>query len=127
MNLLGDLQTTLDELNVLKETLYSKIRQEGRRALEEGFAKVFKQHPEILSITWMQFTPYFNDGDACTFSVNEPDFEIEGEKSSELEDFLCDLSYQILDAKKVLEWVFGDHIRVTVTPEGITTDYCHHE
>lgn len=28
--------------------------------------------PEVTAVTWTQYTPYFNDGDACTFSVYEP-------------------------------------------------------
>ncbi|WP_074344742.1 hypothetical protein [Mycobacteroides abscessus] len=27
--------------------------------------------PEVVSVRWTQYTPYFNDGDACTFSVHE--------------------------------------------------------
>lgn len=28
--------------------------------------------PEVDAIRWPQFTPYFNDGDACEFSVHDP-------------------------------------------------------
>lgn len=34
--------------------------------------------PEVESIKWDQYTPYFNDGDACEFDVREPRFRITG-------------------------------------------------
>jgi hypothetical protein len=37
-------------------------------ALAEAFA-----HPSIVAIRWTQYTPYFNDGDACVFSVYADD------------------------------------------------------
>ena len=27
--------------------------------------------PEIAALRWRQYTPYFNDGEPCTFSVND--------------------------------------------------------
>jgi hypothetical protein len=32
-----------------------------------------------VSIQWDQYTPFFNDGDICEFSVNEPTFRIDPE------------------------------------------------
>lgn len=29
------------------------------------------EHPEVESIRWEQYTPYFNDGDACEFGFGE--------------------------------------------------------
>lgn len=28
----------------------------------------------IVAVSWTQYTPWFNDGDTCEFSVNEPSF-----------------------------------------------------
>lgn len=35
-----------------------------------AFAEQFKANPSVKCMTWVQFTPYFNDGDPCTFSVS---------------------------------------------------------
>ena len=31
---------------------------------------IFEKYPKVKSFGWNQYTPYFNDGDTCTFSVN---------------------------------------------------------
>ena len=49
-----------------------KIMQEqGKDALKDAFQEFFQAHPEARAIVWTQYTPYFNDGDACTFSVGD--------------------------------------------------------
>lgn len=40
-------------------------------------------HPEVTGIAWTQYTPYFNDGDPCVFSVGEPYFSFQGVNVSE--------------------------------------------
>ena len=35
------------------------------------FTALFKAHPTIKAVIWSQYTPHFNDGDPCTFRVNE--------------------------------------------------------
>lgn len=32
---------------------------------------VFDEHPEIFSFAFTGYTPYFNDGDPCYYSINE--------------------------------------------------------
>lgn len=43
----------------------------GETALKELFAGIFKEFPEVLAIGWCQYTPGFNDGDPCLFSLND--------------------------------------------------------
>lgn len=31
-------------------------------------------HPDFAAVRWTQYTPYFNDGDPCTFSACKPGF-----------------------------------------------------
>ncbi len=40
------------------------------------FLEYFKLYPFITSISWTQYTPYFNDGDPCVFSIQEPALEL---------------------------------------------------
>lgn len=49
-------------------------REEARKVMSDALSQcaleVFRAHPEITGFKWRQFTPYFNDGDECVFSVD---------------------------------------------------------
>ncbi len=59
------------EFETVKKAFEAKL-QESMKADFEAF---FAATPLVHAITWTQYTPHFNDGDPCTFSVNEPDFQ----------------------------------------------------
>lgn len=65
-----------DELTALKEAYDTKLSEEGEDALKEVFKELFEKHPRLESVTWVQYTPYFNDGDPCYFSVHDFDASI---------------------------------------------------
>lgn len=52
-------------------------RDEARKIMESAFnesaAELFAKHPELQAFKWQQYTPYFNDGDSCEFSVRTDD------------------------------------------------------
>jgi len=89
-----------------------QLRQQAKKCansiVHEGTREYFDKYEHIVhAITWQQFTPYFNDGETCEFSVNEPyalykpfdDEEIED--YSEDSDHYVDLaSYDIDEIKK---------------------------
>lgn len=60
------------EIITLREQLNAKLKDFGQEAFTEGFAPFFAANPQVEGVTWTQYTPYFNDGDACEFSVHEP-------------------------------------------------------
>jgi hypothetical protein len=64
----------LEALAVKLNNAREEMRKDGKEALKEAFSEFFTLHPLAKAIVWTQYTPYFNDGDACTFSVN--DFEL---------------------------------------------------
>ena len=35
------------------------------------FTHIFEKYPNLEAFQWTQYTPYFNDGDECTFGVND--------------------------------------------------------
>lgn len=59
-----------------------KITTELRNASSILFRKVVKEffdiNPKINSISWNQYTPYFNDGDELTFSSNTEYITVNG-------------------------------------------------
>lgn len=54
---------------------YKRVRAEFVKKLEPQFAEVFKgffdENPNVGGVQWTQYTPYFNDGEECVFSVND--------------------------------------------------------
>lgn len=69
------------EVNSLIESIsekFSDFEKEKRKladSLKENFQTIFmpifEKYPEIKAFGWTQYTPYFNDGESCEFSVNE--------------------------------------------------------
>jgi hypothetical protein len=44
---------------------------------------IFEKYPKVKSFGWNQYTPYFNDGDTCIFSVNTDWIYINGDPADE--------------------------------------------
>lgn len=64
------------------EELHQEIEEKREKAtglfkiaLKEALDGVLKEG--ITKIKWRQYTPYFNDGEACIFSVHEPVYYID--------------------------------------------------
>lgn len=43
----------------------------AEEAVFDSLYDVFVEHPTIQTISWTQYTPYFNDGEPCEFSVHD--------------------------------------------------------
>jgi hypothetical protein len=74
---------TLDEIKTLMDQAREAMRTNGRQALGTLFTELFAELPEIKKVVWEQYTPYFNDGESCEFSVNTPRFLTEEEEDYE--------------------------------------------
>ena len=127
----------VDEINKLKEELTQKAQDGLMECLEE----LFKQHPEVKKIQFTAYTPYWNDGEECTYwcnassaSINDSEDDWDGE--DEDEDEYPEVSQEVIDifqeALGQLDddtWkdIVGDHALVTITPEGIDVQECDHE
>jgi len=79
----------IEALKAKVAELHKQVREESQRLLNEGFTEVFAKYPKLLSFSWNQYTPYFNDGDECTFRVNTdsliPDFTDESAEDHDYE------------------------------------------
>ena len=73
-----DLLTKLktDFTDISERFLQAKLEyQTVSRSYLMEYVKVFMDAcPEVKTIRWVQYTPYFNDGDECYFGVQEPYF-----------------------------------------------------
>jgi len=63
-----------EQVSQLIETMNAEMAETRKRfqeRMQEVFKDAFKQffadNPEVYCVTWRQYTPYFNDGEACTF------------------------------------------------------------
>ena len=149
------------KLNILKEQVKEQVEEkrkiyveEGKKIIREGFREFMEANPTIRAFKWEQYTPYFNDGDACYFS--EPSFLIEdipddwgdredgwvsaydyeyGCREDENVNFsktlyknMEDLSGLLCSNEDILEHLFGDHVQVTYSrgsDEVEVEDYNH--
>ena len=145
--------TFKDTVEQITKTI-EDAKKDAEKALVTEFSDVFQRHPEIKCITWTQYTPYFNDGYACTFRVNdiyasnyeecshwgewddsedEPDdFEVyssydlsRNNKLKDIADLFDFMSSSI--GEEILEFAFGDHVKVKVTQAGVETDDYDHD
>lgn len=51
---------------------------ELRKEFPTMFKDIFETAPKLKSVSWTQYTPYFNDGDTCEFSANVSDLKVNG-------------------------------------------------
>lgn len=60
----------------IKNELTSRIEKYGQLIFRDFFDEYFKKYDFVENVSWTQYTPYFNDGEPCVFSVNTYDYEI---------------------------------------------------
>mgnify|MGYP001577973515 CR=1 FL=1 len=65
-----DIKTYMEK----KTELEAFVEKNGKNILSSFFSEFFADNPDIHAVKWRQYTPYFMDGDACVFSVNDPCF-----------------------------------------------------
>lgn len=69
----------MSELTTLIEkqkAIQAEMQAHGKQALKAAFTEFFEKHPEVESLFWYQYTPYFNDGDECVFGVHDIEMEL---------------------------------------------------
>jgi hypothetical protein len=65
---------SLDSLIQDYNSYQEQFRKVATEKLKDFFVKFWEENPAIKAVTWVQYSPYFNDGDACEFSVSDPYF-----------------------------------------------------
>lgn len=77
----------LKRLLAAKAEYDSAIAASGRSALIELATDLFDAVPALRAIYWTQFTPSYNDGDPCYFSIGEVQFRALPHADDESEDW----------------------------------------
>lgn len=92
-------------INALKE----EMQENSKVLMKEAFREFLEKYDNVDNIFWTQYTPYFNDGEACEFSVNDVYLVLKGDEDaceyegSDLtdKDDIADLKKMIADIE---EW-----------------------
>jgi len=136
----------ITEVNAAKEEYQTKARE----AIGKVFKLFMEQNPEVKRIVWTQYTPWFNDGETCVFSINDPMFVAKEPENAEdmsyyeweeddliwstgkyktesahpasdaLEANINKLTTFMNDNETMLQEVLGDHVAVTILADGTT-------
>lgn len=64
-----ELKKTIKDTQKQIQNLRKDLKRIAKDAIKELSKEVFENHPQLVSIGWRQYTPYFNDGSECTFGV----------------------------------------------------------
>ena len=132
---------------------FAETKKKLQAGMQEKLQVVFKEflvaNPEISVITWTQYTPYFNDGSSCTFSVGDfwaiptgSSWE-EGEYAEEYAISKSNKDVKVSETTQknwdefetvlrsipddIYEDMFGDHVEITVTKDKIDVEEYEHE
>jgi hypothetical protein len=131
---IGDLDSAVAEMKAMR----IKVAETGKAAVSKAIKAFLAGHPEVESIRWRQYTPYFNDGDACEFSVRgiyvklvgadedggdyedgyEDEYGLDKEKHAQLRSDMTQLDALFDSAEDTMKVTFGDHVQVTVGRDG---------
>ena len=141
MDILAKIKSELEAIELKKKEMVSQLQKEFPSIIQP----LLMQDDAIMSVSWRQYTPYFNDGDECVFGAHLNDIEVNGEDLYELDGYEeswerkhrepNNLEKTVDQIKTVLAEVpeefykelFGDHVRVTINRDGTvqTEEYEH--
>lgn len=108
MNTNDDLKLQYQNLINEQRVLQERFRESAIKLFNNTFETFFELNPGINAVIWEQFTPYFNDGDECVFSVRSPTFT----NAIEEED-LNNIAYGEYDGENKTIWT-SDELKYTL-------------
>lgn len=140
---ISTIRTSITQMNEKLEETKRVFSEQIREYFYSYIKEYFKENTEVQAIIWTQYTPYWMDGEPCEFSVHEPYVILDGFDRENLpytpyeceEEELYTIDYNkssefcslLMEIEDVLEFAFGDHVIVIVTPtEVIVNEYEHY-
>lgn len=152
-----NLNEQLIALRAERDTLTARIKDAATSLFTDASKDLFEKHPKLNSFSWTQYTPYFNDGEPCEFSVYK-DYITVTDTDGNVDDEICgssirrmldtgkdwrgnpatptELEVMGLDVSDVLDqftdeeflMMFSDHAKMTVYRDGtVESDICDHD
>lgn len=86
------------------ETFKANFSARAKEKLKEVFNLFWEQNPGVNTVIWAQYAPYFNDGDACIFSVRSLSFTNATEEAD-----LSDVRYGEYNGENKDIWALEDY------------------
>lgn len=68
-----ELDKEVTNLNRQIDELRAQAQAKFKQLIKPELLSFMRSHPELYSMKFQVYTPYFNDGDPCVLRVNEPD------------------------------------------------------
>jgi hypothetical protein len=102
---LNKIRRELDAFAETKKALVAELRNE----FPNMFKDIISKAETFETLSWTQYTPYFNDGEACEFSTNIDYLDIDDDDIYSREDLKYFLYGKILTEE---DKVFNDEIAV---------------
>lgn len=151
------LNEAFDKLIEEQEALQRKFQTQAQSLFKDITKEFFEKNTHVKAIIWNQYTPYFNDGEECVFSVNDPTYtnaegedlddisswgEYEGEKDDIWTWEGWGSAPEGIDIKPLQEFsaivcseamtdvmraMFGDHVTIRATKDGFSVDEYDHD
>jgi hypothetical protein len=97
------LLSNFDELNAQIKRAKQEMQDKSKGLIEEAAKRFLDACPEVTGVHWTQYTPYFNDGESCEFSVNEMCFHILEDEDDEVEAYESSEIYTAKDLENAKE------------------------
>ena len=141
MSVLENIKQKLAAMEEQKKAMVAELQTE----FPALFKELFEKSKLINTVAWTQYTPYFNDGDTCEFSVHSDDLYVNDEYADDLEWYSWKIKYNDYDEElkndpnfnreeseivrefseiissipdEFLKDLFGDHARVAISRDG---------
>jgi Zn-finger protein len=140
----NEVHLTFDDQIKKIEKIIEDARNEAKAAFVAELRRLMTLYPEIKCAVWNQYTPSFNDGDPCYFTVGDfyistsEEVDSNGEIDTEDDDHEVWSSYNLPPRFKeyqpvmdfmnsgvgadILEDVFGSDVQVRVTVSGVQVE-----
>jgi hypothetical protein len=124
------------DFNVELVNRYHKAKKELIEATKDEIKisvnNFLKNNPDVIGFKWRQYTPYFNDGDACHFGIEDSYVLFKGNENYKSEydddDDLNKKQIEIIQnidnflrrqiPSELLLDTFGDHKEVIIDKDG---------
>ncbi len=81
----AEIQVSIAEMTSEFETMRKSYQDKMQTKMKEVFKAFFEQNSEVAGIVWTQYTPYFADGDECTFDRHDFFFTTDASKLEDIE------------------------------------------
>lgn len=129
-------QQLIDTLISDYKAVKKEFQEKALQTFKELMVDFFNENPGIKAVKWAQYSPYFNDGEECVFSVNSPTFtNAEGEDLDEVSVYGdYDGDNDEIWATDNISYVLGDSGKKYYEKEqnlinsggGINVEYCNY-